>query len=80
VVIFLLVFFPQFVPAGSSPTPTMVVLASVYLSISATWLIIFVELIYRMRERVLTGRTSLLLQRLMALVLGVFAVRLLLGL
>jgi threonine/homoserine/homoserine lactone efflux protein len=80
VAIFLLVFFPQFVPAGFPPTSTMVVLAAVYLSLSSIWLVTFVELVYRMRERVLTGRTSLLLQRLMAVVLGVFAVRLLLGL
>lgn len=80
VAVFLLVFLPQFVPEGLPPTSTMVVLAAVYLSIGLTWLIILVELVYRMRERVLAGRTRLLLQRLMAVVLGAFAVRLLLGL
>lgn len=80
VAIFLLVFLPQFVPAGLPPISTMVVLAAIYLSLAGTWLIILVELVYRMRERVLAGRTRLLLQRLMAVVLGVFAVRLLLGL
>lgn len=78
--IFLLVFLPQFVPAGLPPSSTMVVLAAVYLSLATTWLIVLVELVYRLRERVLAGRTRLLLQRLMALVLGAFAVRLLLGL
>ncbi|HEU5475283.1 MAG TPA: hypothetical protein VFV67_31960 [Actinophytocola sp.] len=41
---------------------------------------VLVELVYRMRERVLARRTRLLLQRLMAAVLLGFAVRLLLGL
>lgn len=80
VAVFLLVFLPQFVPAGLPPVSTMVVLAAVYLSLGGTWLVILVELVYRMRERVMSGRTRLLLQRLMAVVLGMFAVRLLLGL
>ena len=78
--IFLLVFLPQFVPAGRPPISTMVVLAAIYLSLASTWFIVLVELVYRLRERVLAGRTRLLLQRLMAVVLGVFAVLLLLDL
>lgn len=80
VAIFLLIFLPQFVPAGLPPVSTMVVLAVVYLSLGGTWLIVLVELVYRLRDRVLTDRTGLLLQRFMALVLGAFAVRLLIGL
>lgn len=77
---FLLLFLPQFVPEDLPPISTMVVLAAVYLTLAALWLVILVELVYRMRERVMGGRTKRLLQRLMAVVLALLAVRLLLGL
>lgn len=80
VAVFLLAFLPQFVPAGLPPTSTMMVLAAVYLSLGCAWLLILIELVHRIRDRILSTRTRRVLQRIMAVLFGVFAVRLLLTL
>jgi threonine/homoserine/homoserine lactone efflux protein len=80
VAVFLLAFLPQFVPAGHPPAATMIVLAAVYLAMGAAWLLTLIELVHRLRHRILTPTTRRLLQRLLALVLGAFALRLILTL
>ncbi|WDZ83715.1 LysE family translocator [Micromonospora cathayae] len=73
--VFLLAFLPQFVPAGVPPDRAMTVLAAVYLSLAAVWLVTLTETTHRLRRRV--DRPGLL--RAVELVTGVlfmgFAVR-----
>jgi threonine/homoserine/homoserine lactone efflux protein len=80
VAVFLLAFLPQFVPAGHPPAATMIVLAAVYLLLGAAWLLTLIALVHRLRHRILTPTTHRYLQRLLALVLGAFALRLILTL
>ncbi|MGE5828153.1 MAG: hypothetical protein ACM30G_07260 [Micromonosporaceae bacterium] len=64
--LFLLAFLPQFVPTGYPVASTMATLAAVYLSIATGWMCILVELIYRLRQRVLTPAVVVTLRRITA--------------
>ncbi|MFB7514495.1 LysE family translocator [Streptomyces sp. NPDC056144] len=83
--LFLLAFLPQFVPAGEPPGRSMAVLAAVYLTIGALWLVVLTEAMVRigtaLDRRHPSGRTSV--TRWVELGLGLvfigFGVRLALG-
>ncbi|WP_441249464.1 LysE family translocator [Kitasatospora sp. McL0602] len=81
--LFLLAFLPQFVPPGAPTAPTMVVLATVYLSLGSLWLALLVEASHRLSRwlrsrRPASGRTGRLLDAAVGLVFLALAARLLL--
>jgi threonine/homoserine/homoserine lactone efflux protein len=73
--LFLLAFLPQFVPAGYPVASTMATLAAVYLGIATVWMCVLVELIYRLRQRVLTPAVVVTLRRITALIFLALAAR-----
>lgn len=77
--VFLIAFLPQFVRPDDRPVPTMLILATIYLSMGAAWLVILTELIMRMRQRLFRPALVRIMQQATGLLFMAFAARLALG-
>ncbi|MFC8454760.1 LysE family translocator [Kitasatospora sp. NPDC057223] len=84
--LFLLAFLPQFVPAGAAPGPAMALLAAVYLSMGALWLLVLTESAHRLgrwlarrRPAAAHGRAARVPDAVVGLVFVALAARLLIA-
>ncbi|WP_242902487.1 LysE family translocator [Actinomadura terrae] len=74
--LFLTAFLPQFVPPGAATGPSLALLATAYLAMGLTWLLVWITVMHRVGRHLLTPHTLRLADLVAGTAFILFAIRL----